>query len=72
MPGPIFFSPHMRLIARLYLPMPLIIEPVRDDVVGTQALNGKLSYLSAGNPAAGVFIDVLFDSTEGLHYLISQ
>lgn len=52
--------------------MLLITEPVRDDVVGTQALNGKLSYLSAGNPAAGVFIDVLFDSLEGLHYLISQ
>lgn len=71
MPGPIFFS-HMRLIAWLYLPMPLITKPVRDDIVGTQALNGKLSYLSAGNPAAGEFIDVLFDSSEGLHYLISQ
>lgn len=65
------FSTHMRLIALLYLPMPLITEPVKDDVVWTQALNGKLSYLSAGNLAAGVFIDVLFDSSEGLHYLIS-
>lgn len=52
--------------------MPLITKPARDDVVGNQALNGKLSYLSAGNPAAGVFIAVLLDSSEGLHYLISQ
>lgn len=58
-------------MAWLYLPMPLITEPARDDVVGARALNGKLSYLSAGNPAAEVFIDVLFDSSEGLHYLIS-
>lgn len=70
MPGPIF-SPHKRLIAWLYLLTPLITEPVRDDVVEIQALNGKLSYLSAGNPAAGVFIDVRFDSSEGLYYLIS-